>query len=136
MAKYLKDILKQAHDTIKGVRSSETGQLSIGKDPGVDYKPKAGDEADFVAKHSVQKWDDPAGNPNFADKAKEAPYKKQSKATNEEVSDSAKKILGDTAKKHGGKVPFTSTTYKDGKKSVTKGYNDEKGNRVVTSTTN
>jgi hypothetical protein len=68
MAKYLKDILKQAHDTIKGVRSSEIGQLSIGKDPGVDYKPKAGDEADFIAKHSVQKWDDPAGNPNFADK--------------------------------------------------------------------
>ena len=68
MAKYLKDILKQAHDTIKGVRSSETGQLSIGKDPGVDYKPKAEDESDFIAKHSVQKWDDPAGNPNFADK--------------------------------------------------------------------
>jgi hypothetical protein len=68
MAKYLKDILKQAHDTIKGVRPSETGQLSIGKDPGVDYKPKAADEADFIAKHSVQKWDDVAGNPNFADK--------------------------------------------------------------------
>ena len=68
MAKQLKDILKQAHDAIKGVRNSTTEPLSIGKDPGVDYKPKAGDEADFVAKHSVQKWDEPYGNPNYADK--------------------------------------------------------------------
>jgi hypothetical protein len=144
MAKYLKDILKQAHDTIKGVRPSETGQLSIGKDPGVDYKPKAADEADFIAKHSVQKWDDVAGNPNFADKVSYSLDKEKNhgntlakaKATNEEVSDAAKKVLGAVAKKHGGKVPFTSTTYKDGKKVVTRGHNDEKGNRVVTSTTN
>jgi len=54
----------------------------------------------------------------------------------EEVSDSAKKILGDKAKEHGGKVPFTSTSYKDGKKVVTRGHNYEKGNRVVTSVTN
>lgn len=95
MAKYLKDILKAAHDTIKGVRPSETSTLSIGKDPGVDYKPKAGDEADFIAKHSVQKWDDPAGNPNFADKVSHAlasPKEKlhgntlpKAKAANEEV---------------------------------------------------
>jgi hypothetical protein len=62
MAKQLKDILKQAHDTIKGVRPSTTDAGSTGKDPGVDYKPKAGDEDEFVAKHSVQKWDDPNGN--------------------------------------------------------------------------
>jgi hypothetical protein len=62
MAKLLKDILKQAHDTIKGVRPSTTTPGSLGKDPGVDYDPKAGDEQDFVAKHSVQKWDDPNGN--------------------------------------------------------------------------
>jgi hypothetical protein len=68
MAKYLKDILKAAHDQIKGVRPSETGPLSTGKDPGVDYMPKAADEADFIAKHSVQKWDEPYGNPNYADK--------------------------------------------------------------------
>ena len=55
---------------------------------------------------------------------------------NEAVSDAAKKILGNVAKKHGGKVPFTSTTYKDGKKIVTRGHNDEKGNRVVTSVKN
>lgn len=95
MAKYLKDILKAAHDTIKGVRPSETSTLSIGKDPGVDYKPKADDEADFIAKHSVQKWGDPAGNPNFADKVSHAltsPKEKlhgntlpKAKAANEEV---------------------------------------------------
>jgi len=62
MAKQLKDILKQAHDTIKGVRPSTTTDLSLGKDPGVDYDPKAKDEQDFVAKHSVQKFDDPNGN--------------------------------------------------------------------------
>ena len=100
MAKYLKDILKQAHDTIKGVRSSETSAASVGKDPGVDYKPKSGDEADFIAKHSVQKWDDPAGNPNFADKVSytlNSPKEKnhgnteaKAKATNEEVSESKK----------------------------------------------
>jgi hypothetical protein len=54
----------------------------------------------------------------------------------EEVSDAAKKVLGDVAKQHGGKVPFKSTSYKDGKRVVTHGYNDEKGNRVVTKTTN
>lgn len=66
MAKQLRDILKQASDTIKGVRPSTTSALSLGKDPGVDYDPKAGDEREFVAAHSVQKWDDPAGNPNFS----------------------------------------------------------------------
>lgn len=68
MAKQLKDILKQAHDTIKGAHKSTTEPLSTGKDPGVDYKPKADDEADFIAKHSVEKWDEPYGNPNYADK--------------------------------------------------------------------
>lgn len=95
MAKQLKDILKQAHDTIKGVRNSTTEPLSIGKDPGVDYKPKAGDEADFVAKHSVQKWDEPYGNPNYADKVgyvltkpeekRHGNTEAKAKATNEEV---------------------------------------------------
>lgn len=54
----------------------------------------------------------------------------------EEVSPEAKKVLGDVAKKHGGKVPFKSTTYKNGKRIVTHGYNDTKGDRVVTHTTN
>lgn len=62
MARQLKDILKAASDTIKGVRPSTTTDLSLGKDPGVDYDPKAKDEQDFVAKHSVQKFDDVNGN--------------------------------------------------------------------------
>ena len=70
MAKQLKDILKQAHDRIKGVHSSQTSDASLGKDPSVDYKPKSGDEQDFVAKHSVEKWDEPYGNPNYSDSVK------------------------------------------------------------------
>jgi hypothetical protein len=89
MAKLLKDILKQAHDTIKGVRPSTTVDGSIGKDPGVDYDPKAGDEQDFVAKHSVQKWDDPNGNSTgvFTSQKGEAPYQKQSKGVYESKKD-------------------------------------------------
>jgi hypothetical protein len=72
--------------------------------------------------------------------AKGMSQEKKEKAMKEEtvseVSDAAKKVLGAVAQKHGGKVPFTSTTYKDGKKVVTRGHNDEKGNRVVTSTKN
>ena len=83
MARTLKDILRQAHATIKGVHASTTAPLSLGKDPGVDYDPKAPAEQDFVAKHSVQKWDDPYENPNYADKVKEAPFKKQKKGVYE-----------------------------------------------------
>ena len=83
MAKALKDILQQAHDRIKGVHASTTSAGSTGKEAGVDYKPKARAEQDFIAKHSVEKWDEPDGNPNYADKVKEAPYKKQSKGVYE-----------------------------------------------------
>jgi len=77
--------------------------------------------------------------PDFLDLDKDGNKKepmKQAAQQVKEVSDAAKKILGDKAKEHGGKVPFTSTTYKDGKKVVTRGHNDEKGNRVVTSVKN
>ena len=70
MAKQLKDILKAAHDTIKGVKASTTTAGSTGKTPGVDYDPKASDEREFIAKHSVQRWDEPAGNKNQADVVK------------------------------------------------------------------
>jgi hypothetical protein len=85
MAQALKDILKQAHDRIKGVHASQTTALSTGKDPGVDYEPKSGDEQDFIAKHSVQKWDDPNGNGDgvFTAQKGEAPYQKQSKGVYE-----------------------------------------------------
>jgi hypothetical protein len=68
MAKSLNDILKVAHDRIKGVHASTTSDLSTGKDPGVDYAPRAQGGQDFIAQHSVQKWDEPEGNPNYADK--------------------------------------------------------------------
>jgi hypothetical protein len=77
--------------------------------------------------------------PDYIDLDKDGNKKepmKQAAQQVKEVSDAAKKILGDKAKEHGGKVPFTSTTYKDGKKVVTRGHNDEKGNRVVTSVKN
>jgi len=67
MSQQLKDILKQAHERIKGVHAAKTAAGSLGKEPGVDYEPKAGDEQEFVAKHSVERWDDRAGNKNPAD---------------------------------------------------------------------
>ena len=48
----------------------------------------------------------------------------------------AKKTLGRVAKEKGGKVGFQSTTYKDGKRVTTHGHYNEKGERVVTHTTN
>jgi hypothetical protein len=70
MAKPLKDILKQAHDRIKGVHAAQTSAGSLGKDPGVDYQPKSGDEDEFVAKHSVERWDEPEGNPDHSKNVK------------------------------------------------------------------
>ena len=55
MAKPLSDILK-------GVKKSTVTPGSTGKDPGVDYMPKAGDEQKFVAKHSTEKHDHRTGN--------------------------------------------------------------------------
>ena len=62
MSKQLKDILKQAHDRIKGVRTSKTETGSLGKDPGVDYEPKAPAERDYVASRTVEKHADRVGN--------------------------------------------------------------------------
>lgn len=50
MAKPLKDI-------IRGSKSTKVEKLSTGKDPGVDYDPKAPDDRKFVAKHVVAKHD-------------------------------------------------------------------------------
>jgi hypothetical protein len=55
MAKQLKDILA-------GTRSSKTVPGNLGKDPGVDYEPKAGDEQKFAALHVHQKHDYPHDN--------------------------------------------------------------------------
>ena len=62
---------KQLKDILNGVKSSKKGPLSIGKDPGVDYKPKAGDEDKFVAKHEIEDHEDRVGNkPNAGDETK------------------------------------------------------------------
>jgi hypothetical protein len=68
MAKPLKDIVK------KGVKSSKTSAENLG-----GLTPKAGDEKKFVAKHSVEKHEDRAGNGEavFKGSTKEAPYNKQ-----------------------------------------------------------
>lgn len=55
MAKSLKDILA-------GVKKSKVEPGSTGKDPGVDYAPKAKAERDFVAQHEVEKHEDRVGN--------------------------------------------------------------------------
>ena len=75
-------------------------------------------------------------HPDAINKEVRKHVKAMKEETVSEVSDAAKKVLGAVAKKSGGKVPFTSTTYKDGKRVVTRGHNDEKGNRVVTSVKN
>ena len=72
MAKLLKDILA-------GKKSSTVVPGSTGTDAGVDYKPKAGDEAKFVAKHKTEKHADRVGNDDdvYSGGTKEASYKKQ-----------------------------------------------------------
>lgn len=105
---------------------------------GLDTQVVAKDagEALSKAKQNLLKKSPKLSDPKYSDTWKKRPSISKLRETTEEVSDAAKKILGDKAKEHGGKVPFTSTTYKDGKKVVTRGHNDEKGNRVVTSVKN
>ena len=55
MAKSLKDILD-------GVKKSKIVPGSTGKDPGVDYAPKAKSEQEFVALHKTEKHADRVGN--------------------------------------------------------------------------
>lgn len=55
MPKSLKDILA-------GRKISKVVPGSTGKDPGVDYAPKAPNEQEFVAKHKTEKHDDRVGN--------------------------------------------------------------------------
>jgi len=55
MAKTLKDILN-------GVKASKVVPGSTGKDPGVDYEPKAPNEQEFVKLHKTEKHSDRVGN--------------------------------------------------------------------------
>jgi hypothetical protein len=63
MAKPLATILKKYSDVIAGkIPASEVSNLTLGKEPGVDYAPKMADEREFVASHSVEKHPDRVGN--------------------------------------------------------------------------
>jgi len=53
---------KTLNDILKGVKASRIVPGSTGKDPGVDYAPKAKAEQDFVAKHKTEKHADRVGN--------------------------------------------------------------------------
>jgi hypothetical protein len=63
MAKSLNDILKRYSDVISGKNPSSTvSSLTTGDQPGVDYADKMKDTRDFIAQHSVEKFDDRVGN--------------------------------------------------------------------------
>jgi hypothetical protein len=53
---------KSLNDILRGVKSSKKIAATLGKNPGVDYKPRSGDEADFAASHSIEKHEDRVGN--------------------------------------------------------------------------
>ena len=53
---------KPLNDILKGVNKSKMLSGRLGKNPGVDYEPKAKDEADFAGKHVIQRHDDRTGN--------------------------------------------------------------------------
>lgn len=62
MSKSLNDILKRYSDALSGKRSSTVNALTTGDNPGVDYADKMKDSRDFIAQHSVEKFDDRVGN--------------------------------------------------------------------------
>jgi hypothetical protein len=63
MTKSLNDILKRYSDVISGKNPSSTvSALTTGDNPGVDYADKMKDTRDFIAQHSVEKFDDRVGN--------------------------------------------------------------------------
>ena len=53
---------KQLKDVLAGVKASKRIKTVLGKDPGVDYRPKAKDEADWADKHEIERHEDRVGN--------------------------------------------------------------------------
>jgi hypothetical protein len=53
---------KSLTDIVKGVKFSTVKSATLGKDPGVDYQPKAPAEQEFVASRTVEKHADRVGN--------------------------------------------------------------------------
>jgi len=116
MAKFLKDIVKSKSSRVKN---------DLG-----GYKPKAGDEQDFVAKHKIEKHEDRVGNGDdvYKGTTKEAPYKRQTKVSEEiELDEISKKLalryrgksLEDTAKR-------ASSEIRSGKKDSDSDRKEEK----------
>lgn len=62
MSKSLNDILRRYSDALAGKRESTVSALTTGENPGVDYADKMKDTRDFIAQHSVEKFDDRVGN--------------------------------------------------------------------------
>lgn len=77
MAKSLSDILK-------GVKKSKIEDGSLGKEPGVDYSPKAPAERKFVSFHKVEKHEDRVGNgPEVYSGSKQKEVKGKDKPVND-----------------------------------------------------
>ena len=62
MSKSLNDILRRYSDALAGKRDSTVSALTTGENPGVDYADKMKDTRDFIAQHSVERFDDRVGN--------------------------------------------------------------------------
>ena len=72
MAKHLKVILEDKR--LEGVKKSTVEPGSTGVEPGVDYKPKAPDDQEFVSIHKTEKHASRAGNgPDVFAGAKQKP---------------------------------------------------------------
>lgn len=62
MSKSLNDILRRYSDALAGKKESSISPLTTGENPGVDYADKMKDSRDFIAQHSVERFDDRVGN--------------------------------------------------------------------------
>jgi hypothetical protein len=60
--KPLRDLAPKGKQDYKGIKKSSVEAGSTGKDPGVDYDPKAKSEQDFVAAHKTEKHENRVGN--------------------------------------------------------------------------
>jgi hypothetical protein len=111
MAKSLKSILGN-DKKLEGVKSSSTKPLNLG-----GYTPKAGDEQKFVAKHSVEKFADRAGNGDeaYIAKTKEASYQKQNPNVYEDAMSDTENL---PAYGPQGSVPASPATEKKKKKKI------------------
>jgi hypothetical protein len=96
MSKPLKEII--------GVKKSTVKPGSIGKDPGVDYAPKAPNEQEFVKKHEIEKHEDRAGNGDDVFQATNVKYSLEKEEKHGHVPPKDKKVNESTIQKFKKKV--------------------------------